>query len=129
MAQRKKIPQNKQDEIITLSGRKCCLCFGINSDLSPKKGQIAHLDQNPENNDIDNLAWLCLDHHDEYDGRTSQSKGLTIGEVKQYRARLYQIVERDRQNILPTSKSPPQGGVYTLVGGFVLVPHQKSFDK
>jgi hypothetical protein len=121
MTRRKKIPQNRQDEIITLSSRRCCLCFGINSDLSPKKGQIAHLDQNSENNDIDNLAWLCLDHHDEYDSRTSQSKGLTIGEVKQYRAKLYEAVERDRQNVLLTSKSPSQRKVYTLVGGFTLI--------
>lgn len=120
MAKRREIPQNIQVEIMTLSGRKCCLCFGINSDLSPKRGQIAHLDQNPENNDIDNLAWLCLNHHDEYDGRTSQSKGLTIGEVKRYRAKLYEVVERDRQNILPTSKTPPQGKVY-IAGGIALV--------
>ena len=121
MTSRKKIPQNTQDDIITLSGRKCCLCFGINSDFSPKKGQIAHLDQNPENNDIDNLAWLCLDHHDEYDSRTSQSKGLTIGEVKQYRTKLYEAVERDRHNVLATSRSPFEENVYTLVGGLTLV--------
>ena len=117
MTRRKKIPQSKQDEVITLSSRKCCLCFGINSDFSPKKGQIAHLDKNPENNAIGNLAWLCLDHHDEYDSRTSQSKGLTIGEVKRYRDKLYEAVEKDRQNALPTSKSPSQGKVYALAGG------------
>lgn len=121
MTRRKKTPQNVQDEIITLSGRKCCLCFGINSDFSRKKGQIAHLDQNPENNVIDNLAWLCLDHHDEYDSKTSQSKGLTIGEVKRYRAKLYEAVEKDRQNVLSTSKSPSQRGMYALAGGLILV--------
>jgi hypothetical protein len=121
MAGRKKIPQSIQDEVITRSGRKCCLCFGINSDRRPKKGQIAHLDQNPENNAIDNLAWLCLEHHDEYDSRTSQSKGLTIGEVKRYREELYEAVGRDRRNALPISKSPPQGKAYTLVSGLALI--------
>ena len=120
MARRKKIAPNVQDEITTLSGRKCCLCFGINNSFSPKKGQIAHLEQNPENNDIDNLAWLCLEHHDEYDGRTSQSKGLTIGEVKRYRAKLYEAVERARQDALPP-KSPSRGKAYAWVGGLVLV--------
>lgn len=121
MTRRKKTPQSIQDKIITLSGRKCCLCFGINSDFSPKKGQIAHLDQKPENNAIDNLAWLCLDHHDEYDSRTSQSKGLTIGEVKQYRDKLYEAVEKDRQNALPTSPSASRGRIYILAGGFALI--------
>lgn len=47
------------------------------------------MDHNPENNDLDNLAWLCLQHHDRYDGKTSQSKGLRASEVKQYRKELY----------------------------------------
>jgi hypothetical protein len=34
-------------------------------------------------------VYLCFDHHDEYDGRSSQSKGLTEGEVREYRNRLY----------------------------------------
>lgn len=121
MTGRKKVPQNIQDEVITLSGRRCCLCFGIDSDFSRKKGQIAHLDHNSENNTIDNLAWLCLDHHDEYDSRTSQSKGLTIGEVKRYRDGLYEAVDRNRQSAFPISKSPPQWKAYALAGGLILV--------
>ena len=58
-----------------------------------KKGQIAHLDRDPSNNALDNLAFLCLPHHDEYDSTTSQSKNLTIHEVKRYRAMLYRSVE------------------------------------
>lgn len=54
-----------------------------------RKGQIAHLNHNPNNHRFDNLAWLCLDHHDDYDGRSSQSKGFKAGEVKAYRDRLY----------------------------------------
>lgn len=121
MTRRKQIPQKTQDEIITQSGRKCCLCFGIDSDYSEKKGQIAHLDQNPENDDIDNLAWLCLDHHDEYDSITSQSKGLTTGEAKRYRAKLYEVVEKDRENGLSTTKSPSQRGRYALAGGGLIL--------
>jgi hypothetical protein len=54
-----------------------------------KAGQIAHLDRNSSNSAADNLAFLCLEHHDEYDSRTSQRKGLTPGEVKQMRAELH----------------------------------------
>jgi hypothetical protein len=51
---------------------------------------VAHLDQDPSNNDPDNHVWLCLDHHDQFDSRTSQSKGLTEEEVRRHRERLYQ---------------------------------------
>jgi hypothetical protein len=78
-----------QDQVLVLSRRRCCICFGLESDLKEKPGQIAHLDHDPANNDLDNLAWLCLPHHDRYDGKTSQSKGLRPSEVKHYRKELY----------------------------------------
>jgi hypothetical protein len=55
-----------------------------------RKGQIAHLNRNPNDHRFDNLVWLCFDHHDDYDGRTSQSKGLKAGEVRAHRDRLYE---------------------------------------
>ncbi|MBZ0148963.1 MAG: hypothetical protein K8F62_15675, partial [Pseudorhodoplanes sp.] len=64
------------------------MCFGLNRDDQIKKGQIAHLDQNRDNNDLRNLVYLCLEHHDEYDSRTSQSKGLTRTEIERYRDEL-----------------------------------------
>ncbi len=48
------------------------------------------MDHDASNSDFSNLVFLCLDHHDEFDSRPSQSKGFTIGEVKKYRDRLYQ---------------------------------------
>lgn len=72
-----------------MSRRRCCICFGLERDDSRKRGQIAHLDEDPANNDFDNLAYLCLDHHDEYDGSTSQSKSLSLQEVKVYLKELY----------------------------------------
>jgi hypothetical protein len=86
---RKRIPTDPETSVLTRSRRRCCICFGLNRDTGEKKGQIAHLDQNPGNNNEENLAYLCFDHHDQYDGSTSQSKGLTIGEVKRYRDQLY----------------------------------------
>jgi hypothetical protein len=75
-------------DILTASRRRCCLCFVLRHDASEKRGQIAHLDQDRTNGNPDNLAFLCLEHHDQYDGTTSQSKGLTLQEVKRYRAQL-----------------------------------------
>jgi hypothetical protein len=65
------------------------LCFGLKADLKVKAGQIAHLDHNPSNNNLDNLAWLCLFHHDEYDSIHRQAKGITLEEAKLYRVKLY----------------------------------------
>lgn len=57
-----------------------------------RKGQIAHLNRRRDDPGFENLVWLCLEHHDEFDSRPSQSKGLTPDEVRQYRDRLYRIV-------------------------------------
>jgi hypothetical protein len=68
----------------------------LNNDVDPRKGQIAHLDGDSSNSKLESLAWLCSDHHDEYDTTTSQSGGLTINEVKRYRALLYEVVSKTR---------------------------------
>lgn len=87
---RVKVPEAVQTEILTHSRRRCCLCTYLEGDKGRKRGQIAHIDRDPANSAFDNLAYLCLEHHDEYDSRTSQSKSLTEGEIKTYRNRLYE---------------------------------------
>ena len=76
------------------SRRRCCICFGLNRDTSLKSGQIAHLDKDSANNQEDNLAFLCLDHHDEFDSRSSQRKNLTMNEVKKFRDELASALNR-----------------------------------
>ncbi len=88
MSPRKNIPESVENEVLVQVRRRCSLCFGLNRDDKPKRGQIAHLDKNPSNNNPSNLAFLCFDHHDEFDSRTSQSKGFKAGEVKKYREEL-----------------------------------------
>lgn len=90
---RKKTPTQTETEVLLKSARRCCFCYGLHHDFDTKKGQIAHLDQNNQNTRFENLAWLCLEHHDEYDGKTSQSKGLTLLEAKEYRKRLYEEID------------------------------------
>jgi hypothetical protein len=92
MAKRKHIKIDDETKILVSSLRRCCICFGLNQDFSVKKGQISHLDKDHNNSTLDNLAFLCLEHHDEYDSITSQSKSLSINEVKAYRSRLYNKV-------------------------------------
>src|SRR5712691_322563 len=89
MAARARLPPNIVADVLAASRRRCCICFALDGDDGVKKGQVAHLDQNAANSSLDNLAFLCFDHHDEYDSTTSQSKGFTVEEVRRYRAALY----------------------------------------
>lgn len=95
MGQRKTTPSEIETRVLVSSGRRCCLCFGLRGDFDEKQGQIAHLDRDPSNFEFDNLAYLCLDHHDIYDSRTSQSKGMTINEVEEHRTQLYQAIAQN----------------------------------
>ncbi len=76
--------------MLLTSGRRCCLCRYLGNDEAEKKGQIAHLDHDNANAALDNLVFLCLKHHDEYDSRSSQAKGLKTAEVRAYRDRLHE---------------------------------------
>jgi hypothetical protein len=97
MAPRAHTKVSVETDVLTASARRCCLCYGITQDYTEKPGQIAHVDGDRSNGEFANLAWLCLEHHDRYDGRTSQSKGITERELKAYRTQLYEEVTRIRK--------------------------------
>lgn len=103
MTRRKKLPVIIESQVLVRSKRRCCLCFGLHREVDEKAGQIAHLDHNPNNNDEDNLAFLCFEHHDRYDSRTSQSKGITEMEVRLYRNQLYKTFDLIFQEPLRTA--------------------------
>ncbi len=89
MSKRHPIPEATQTELFTKSGRRCAICFVLQADPTVKAGQIAHLDHDPTNNRLENLWFACVPHHDQYDSKTSQTKGLTEHEVRAYREKLY----------------------------------------
>jgi hypothetical protein len=82
-----------QANVLLRARRRCSICFGLNRDTSLKQGQIAHLDHDPSNSAEENLAFLCFDHHDQYDSTTRQSKNFTLIEVKRFRSELYAAIE------------------------------------
>jgi hypothetical protein len=86
---RKRIPIDTETDVLTKSHRRCCLCWYLENRKDVRKGQICHANQDPSDNRFENLILLCLDHHDEYDSKTSQSKGLTSQEIKKWRDDLY----------------------------------------
>ncbi len=89
---RKAIPKGIETKVLTNSRRRCCICFCLDNDFGEKDGQIAHLNHDRADSRYENLAYLCLFHHNRYDSRTSQSKNFTINEVKEYRNRLYEVI-------------------------------------
>jgi hypothetical protein len=86
---RKPLPKAVEKGVLMASRRRCCLCVFLCGVDAIRKGQIAHLNHDPSDFRFENLVFLCLEHHDEYDGRTAESKGFTAGEVRAYRDRLY----------------------------------------
>jgi hypothetical protein len=106
MTRRKKTPISTETQVLTRSRRHCCICWGLGQNRSAQKGQIAHLDRDPANSQLDNLPWLCLPHHDEYDSKTSQAKGFTVDEVKIHRERMYRELEQAGTGIVGPAVVP-----------------------
>lgn len=90
---RLRLPIRTETAVLTKCARRCCLCFGLKQDHSVKEGQIAHLDDDPSNNNLDNLTWLCLDHHARWHARGNMTKGFTADEVKTHCAALWHAVD------------------------------------
>lgn len=88
---RKAITPVVQADVVIKSIRRCALCVFIDGNVSERPGQIAHLNGDHSDNRFENLAWLCLEHHDKFDSTTSQTKNYTQLEVRSYRDRLYKI--------------------------------------
>lgn len=90
---RKKLKDTVVTDLFADCRRVCAMCYALANDATPKYGQIAHLDHDRTNDDPDNLAYLCLAHHDEYDTTRRLTRGFTPGEIKRYRALLVQAVK------------------------------------
>ena len=96
MAEREPIPREIELSVLNRSRRRCALCFERDGDLTLKRGEIAHLDQDPENSDEDSLAFLCMVHGRLFDSWTSQHPNDSLKQVKAARDRLYQVVAQGR---------------------------------
>lgn len=91
-SKRAKVPPEVEAAVLVKSGRRCSVCFAYALDFGVKLGQIAHLDHDPSNGSEDNLIFLCIPHHSEYDSTTSQHKNYTQYELKALRERLHRAV-------------------------------------
>jgi hypothetical protein len=94
MARREPVPSDILNDLLFQSGRRCCICYGLDHDLNVKTyGKIVRLNRNSADNRPDNLAYLCLEHHNVYETGTP----LVMGDVKKFRASLYAEIDRMRR--------------------------------
>jgi hypothetical protein len=77
---RRTVSQETVDELMFRNRHTCCICHD-----SSKHVQIHHIDGNPSNNDIDNLAVLCLDCHSRVSGDLGLGRRFTPGEIWKYK--------------------------------------------
>jgi hypothetical protein len=101
---RVRTPTAVETEVLVRSRRSCALCFGLNLQTGPVRGQIAHVDRDSSRTGFDDLCWLCLQHHDEYDSKPSQSKGFTPHELRRYRTELYAFLDQVRNQLVAASQ-------------------------
>lgn len=128
---RKRIDAEIEAAILIKSARRCPLCFHLDGDLREKAGQIAHLDNDRTNASEDNLAWMCMPHHSQYDSSTRQHKNYTIKEVKQLRALLYEAIARgDRRAaaVVPRTNKGTQADCQTLAKLLEVMAESGSID-
>ena len=91
---RKPWPKDVEEKILIESRRVCAFCHYFENDNRVKmRGQIAHADRDPSNVEQENGAYLCKEHHDEYDSKSTQSKRLTPAELKEARDDLHVFFE------------------------------------
>ena len=98
---RKSISTQVETDVIKRARRRCAICYGLKWDTQVKRGQIAHINQNNTNVKYENLVFLCLEHHDEYDSSSHQSKGITPNELKLYRKELDSFLENEKNLAWP----------------------------
>lgn len=77
-AVRKAIPRSIQSELLLANRHACCVC-------QKHPVQIHHIDSDSANNQISNLATLCLPHHDQASMQIGLTKKLQPDQVRHYK--------------------------------------------
>lgn len=84
-----KIPKTREAEVLFLGRHTCCICHEKNKDV-----QIHHIDGNNSNNDVNNLAVLCLDCHSKVTGTRGLGKSYSPLELRRYKHEWERIVKK-----------------------------------
>lgn len=103
------IPPEIAAKVLFLSDRTCCVCR-----RKGKPIQIHHIDGNPTNSDINNLAVLCLDCHNETQISGGFHRKLDAEQVRLYQDDWLNLVARERELKRPIDKVVRQNEVWKL---------------
>ena len=100
MAKKKRIPipDELAAEVMFTSDRTCCICR-----TEKQKVQVHHIDSDPSNNSLDNLAVICLHCHSDAHTPGAFVRGLTQELVTLYNKSWREIV---KLQLLPKSEIP-----------------------
>jgi len=70
------VPQSTAAKLLFQNRHRCCVC------REPRKPvHIHHIDENPANNYLRNLAVLCLDHHSDVTGSEGSGRNYSVDEI------------------------------------------------
>jgi hypothetical protein len=95
------MPQSTSAQVLFFADRTCCVCR-----VKGKSVQIHHIDDNPSNHVLRNLAALCFECHDLTQQKGGFARRLDAEQVTLYRDDWIRIVARDR--VLAQTKRPIQ---------------------
>ena len=90
MSTRKPLKESTRLEIISKCNNRCCIC-------QTPFIQIHHIDGNPSNNDLENLAPLCPNCHDQTGLHRPLSMQLTHERIKKLRDIWFAYCERRKE--------------------------------
>jgi len=98
------VPPDVAAEVQFLSHRICCVCRAPGKDI-----QIHHLDEDPSNNELSNLAVLCIECHNKTLIRGGFGRQLDVRQIRLYRDDWHEIVARRRAEgiVVALSQEPP----------------------
>jgi len=107
MPTRVKIPHKTEVKVLVKNKHICCVCRELRSS---QEVQIHHINGNPSNNIQDNLAVLCVYHHNLANiglkkGEIGSGKKITPDEVKKYKSDWERRVESEinvKRKIIPS---------------------------
>ena len=86
---RQQIPARLEREILLANRHSCCVC-------QKPRVQFHHIDGDPSNNIAENIAALCLIHHDMATMTLGLTKKLKASEVRTYKAEWEQECKNDK---------------------------------
>lgn len=114
------VPKDIATKVLFLSNRVCCVCR-----IKGKPTQIHHIDGDDTNNDIKNLAVLCLNCHNETQIRGGFHRKLDPEQIILFRDDWYSIVSTQRATLAKPSivEEERQGGISWKIFGPKSLPN------